>query len=256
MRGFNTRFFWAGRYDSGNLNAACFVLNKMPRFLPLLSLLLPLSMAGISCSTSHAAPVGLPAPPAEQPDGVEALNEAGDAVAVLAGGCFWCTEAVFERLEGVKTVVSGYAGGTSGDANYQQVSGGLTAHAEAIAITYDPEVVRFGDLLEVFFTVAHDPTQKDRQGNDIGPQYRSAVFFANDAQKQFTAAYIAAIDASEAFPNKKVATTLEPLHHFYEAEAYHQDYSANNPGNPYVRAVGQPKVDKLEKIFADRLKGS
>ena len=224
----------------------------MPRFLPAL-LLLPLTMAGISCSTSHAAPADFPDPPAEQAEGVERVNDDGDAVAVLAGGCFWCTEAVFERLEGVKAVVSGYAGGAAGDANYQAVSGGLTEHAEAIEITYDPATIRFVDLLHVFFSVAHDPTQKDRQGPDVGPQYRSAVFYANDAQKAAAEAYIAEIDRSDAY-GKPIATTLEPLNNFHEAEAYHQDYSANNPSNPYVRSVGQPKVDKLEKAFPERLK--
>ncbi len=159
------------------------------------ALLLPLSMAGISCSTSHAAPAGFPAPPAEQAEGVEQVNDNGDAVAVLAGGCFWCTEAVFERLAGVKTVVSGYAGGTADDADYKKVSGGYTKHAEAIEITYDPAKTRYVDLLEVFFAVAHNPTHVNRQGNDVGPQYRSAVFYANDAQKEAAEAYIAEIDA-------------------------------------------------------------
>ncbi|BAM02189.1 peptide-methionine (S)-S-oxide reductase MsrA [Phycisphaera mikurensis] len=210
-------------------------------------------MAGISCSTSHAAPSGFPAPPAEQPAGVEAVNEEGEAVAVLAGGCFWCTEAVFERLAGVKTVVSGYAGGTAEDADYKKVSGGLTEHAEAIKIVYDPAQTRFLDLLEVFFAVAHNPTHVNRQGNDHGPQYRSAVFYANDAQKAAAEAYIQEIDASGVYPDP-VATKMEPLNRFYEAEPYHQDYAANNPDNPYVRGVGQPKVDKLEKSFPERLK--
>ena len=216
-------------------------------------LLLLLSMAGISCSTSHAAPADFPAPPAEQAEGVEQLDDDGDAVAVLAGGCFWCTEAVFERLDGVKTVVSGYAGGTEADANYQAVSNGLTKHAEAIEIVYDPSKIRYVDLLEVFFAVAHNPTHVNRQGNDRGPQYRSAVFYANEGQKAAAEAYIARINESGVYPDP-VATKMEPLTAFYEAEAYHQDYSANNPNNPYVRGVGQPKVDKLEKVYPEKLK--
>ena len=216
-------------------------------------LLLALAMAGTSCSTSHAAPADFPAPPAEQAPGVEQLNDDGDAVAVLAGGCFWCTEAVFERLAGVKSVVSGYAGGAASDANYRDVSNGLTKHAEAIEIVYDPEKVRYADLLEVFFAVAHNPTHVNRQGNDRGPQYRSAVFFANEGQKAAAEAYIARINESGVYPDP-VATTLEPLTRFHEAEAYHQDYAANNPNNGYVRAVGQPKVDKLEKSYPERLK--
>jgi peptide-methionine (S)-S-oxide reductase len=177
------------------------------------------------------------APIAEQP---------GAAKAILAGGCFWCTEAVFEAVTGVKDVVSGYAGDDKRTATYQHVLTGETKHAEAIEITYDPSVVTFGALLRVFFAT-HDPTTLNRQGPDKGPQYRSAVFYANEEQRSIAEAYIAQLNAAGVFPDALV-TTLEPLEQFYTAEDYHQDYVKHNPNNPYVRHVAIPKVEKLEKL--------
>lgn len=176
------------------------------------------------------------------------------ATIVLAGGCFWCTEAVFEPVEGVVDVVSGYAGGMEDSASYYEVSSGQTKHAEVIQITYNPGRVSLDKLFELFFHVAHDPTQLNRQGNDIGPQYRSAVFYADDQQKQAAEAYIKQLNESGKF-DKPIATTLEPLDAFYPAEKDHQDFVSRNPNQPYVRAVAIPKVKKLKKDYNEILKG-
>jgi peptide-methionine (S)-S-oxide reductase len=176
----------------------------------------------------------------------------GKATAVFAGGCFWCTEAVFEQIDGVSDVVSGYAGGSEETANYQAVSTGQTEHAEAIRITYDPRKVSYEKLLEIHFA-SHDPTQVNRQGPDTGPQYRTAVFYADEQQKQIASDYIAKLNESGDYENP-IATTLEPLEAFYPAEAYHQDYAANNPMSRYIRMFSEPKVEKVRKQFADDLK--
>ncbi len=175
------------------------------------------------------------------------------ASVVLAGGCFWCTEAVFEPVQGVVEVISGYAGGLEDSANYGAVSSGQTKHAEAIKITYNPNAVSYDKLLELFFNVAHDPTQLNRQGNDVGTQYRSTIFYQNEGQKQATQAYIKHLNESGKF-DKPIATTLEPLNKFYPAEQGHQDYARLNPNQPYVQAVALPKVRKLEKKYGELLK--
>ncbi|MEM7625826.1 MAG: peptide-methionine (S)-S-oxide reductase MsrA [Planctomycetota bacterium] len=207
--------------------------------------------AGFACNRPSHAATDLPAP--NQDIEVEPTEEPQAVTTVLAGGCFWCTEAVFEELKGVNAVVSGYAGDSEDVANYQLVASGATKHAEVIAITYDPQVISYGQLLRVFFSVAHDPTQLNRQGNDIGPQYRSAVFYANDDEKRVAEAYIQQLDEAGVF-SKPIVTTLEPLTKFYEAEAYHQDYAALNPRQGYVAAVALPKVAKVRKQFAELLK--
>lgn len=168
--------------------------------------------------------------------------------AVLAGGCFWCTEAVFEQVEGVLDVVSGYAGGDSRTARYELVSTGKTGHAEAVRITYDPKRVSYGQLLKIFFAVAHDPTQLDRQGPDVGPQYRSAIFYASEEEKRVAESYIRQLEQARVF-DRPIVTRLEPLKGFYPAEEYHQDYARRNPANPYILANSAPKVRKLEKTF-------
>ena len=175
------------------------------------------------------------------------------AAVVLAGGCFWCTEAVFEPVEGVIDVVSGYAGGVEDAANYPEVSSGQTKHAEVIQITYDPNTVSLDKLFELFFHIAHDPTQLNRQGNDVGTQYRSAVFYANDQQKQAAEAYIKQLEESGKF-DKPIATIMEPLNGFFPAEKDHQDFVQRNPNQPYVRAVAIPKVQKLNKNYGEILK--
>ena len=168
--------------------------------------------------------------------------------AVFAGGCFWCTEAAFEQLEGVLDVTSGYVGGKPETANYKAVCGGDTGHAEAIKITYDAAKISYDKLLDVFFD-AHDPTQLNRQGNDIGTQYRSAIFFASEEEKQAAEAKIRTLNEKHAFP-RPLVTTLEPLSEFYAAEDYHQDYARLNPDQPYIQAVSIPKVCKVRDKYA------
>ncbi len=177
----------------------------------------------------------------------------GRALAVLAGGCFWCVEAVYRDLEGVLEVVSGYSGGSEETADYKTVCTGTTEHAEVIQIAYDPSRLSFGKLLKIFFSVAHDPTQLNRQGNDIGTQYRSAVFYADDEQKLVTERYIQQLDAAKVF-GRPIVTRLEPLAQFFEAEGYHQNYAELHPDQPYIAAVALPKVEKLREYFGDSLK--
>jgi len=198
--------------------------------------------------------IGLRVSPNEVPDPAIDLSPAEDrGEAVLAGGCFWCTEAVFRRLRGVEEVVPGYAGGAADVANYKAVCSGRTGHAEVIRISYDPKQVSYGQLLKVFFSVAHDPTQKDRQGNDVGTQYRSAIFPSDDAQRRVADAYMRQLDAAKVF-NGPLATTIEPLEAFFLAESYHHNYAELNPGQGYIQFVSMPKVGKLERYFLDKLK--
>jgi len=173
--------------------------------------------------------------------------------AVLAGGCFWCVEAVYRQLNGVLSVTSGYSGGTKETADYRTVCGGRTNHAEAVRIEFDAGVLSFGQLLKVFFTVAHDPTQLNRQGNDVGRQYRSAIFYADEDQRKIAEAYIRQLNDAHAF-DKPIVTTLEPLDAFYEAEDYHQDYAARNPDQPYIACIALPKVEKLREYFPEKLR--
>ena len=180
------------------------------------------------------------------------MNDPESKVAVFGGGCFWCTEAVFDELRGVKSVVSGYAGGSTKNPTYEEVCGGRTGHAEVIKIEFDPGEIAFKDLLTVFFAT-HDPTTLNRQGNDVGTQYRSAIFYANEEQKREAEAFIKELNDSKAF-GKPVVTTLEPLGEFYEAEDYHQKYYANNPYQPYCQYLIPPKLNKLHKQFSALLK--
>ncbi len=173
--------------------------------------------------------------------------------AVLAGGCFWCVEAVYRQLDGIISVISGYSGGTAETADYRIVCSGTTDHAEAVKIEYDASKLSYGQILKVFFSVAHDPTHLNRQGNDVGRQYRSAIFYENDGQKRVAQAYIDQLNAARVFPSG-IVTTLEPLTAFYEAEAYHQDYAARNPGQPYIACVAQPKVDKVREYYPEKLR--
>jgi methionine-S-sulfoxide reductase len=172
--------------------------------------------------------------------------------AVFAGGCFWCTEAVFEQLEGVFDVESGYTGGTEETANYERVCDGNTGHAEAIRITYDPSRISYDRLLDVFFD-GHDPTQLNQQGNDYGTQYRSTIFYADDEQKRVAEAKIKQLTDAKHFA-RPIVTTLEPLGTFYPAEAYHQDYARNNPMQPYIRAAAIPKVCKVREKHSDLIR--
>ncbi len=182
----------------------------------------------------------------------QAAEEAATAKATFGGGCFWCTEAVYAQIKGVESVVSGYIGGQVPNPNYKQVCSGTTGHAEAVEITYDPVVVPYEKLLEIFFST-HDPTTLNRQGADVGTQYRSAIFFHDDEQKQIAQQVIIRLNAAKVFPSK-IVTKLEPATVFYPAEDYHQDYFALNGFQPYCQAVIAPKVVKVRKVFKDLLK--
>jgi peptide methionine sulfoxide reductase msrA/msrB len=207
---------------------------------------IPAAAAEVKDATKSAAldfSEWIPAPEKDAP----LAAEPGTAKAVFAGGCFWCTEAVFQKLPGVSGAVSGYAGGDPERADYKSVTTGTTGHAEAIEITYDPSKLTFGTLLQVFFAT-HDPTTLNRQGADVGTQYRSSVFYADEEQKELAAAYIAQLEAAKQFSDP-IVTQLEPLEKFFEAEDYHQDYADENPSNGYIRAVAMPKVDKIQKML-------
>ena len=172
--------------------------------------------------------------------------------ATFGNGCFWCTEAVFQQLKGVESVNSGYSGGHVANPTYEQVCDKQTGHAEVLRIEYDPATISFDDLLE-FFWASHDPTTLNRQGNDIGPQYRSVIFYHNEAQKQKAEKYKEALEKSGAF-DKPIVTAIEPLTNFYPAENYHQDYYNNHGSQSYCYFVIKPKVDKIKKVFANKLK--
>jgi peptide-methionine (S)-S-oxide reductase len=203
-------------------------------------LLLPLLGIAAACSQAAAAPP----PPAK----VDIPAAAGRQTAVFAGGCFWGMEGVFEHVKGVRSVVSGYAGGKAGDANYEQVSSETTGHAEAVRISYDPKQVSYGQLLRVFFA-EHDPTSLNRQGPDQGTSYRSAIFPQNAAQRRAAAAYIAQLNASHAFA-RPIVTHIESGG-FYPAEAYHQGFLRKNPHYPYIVMWDMPKLGELKKQFPD-----
>ncbi len=205
-------------------------------------------MFGWLTNSSEAAEAGKPFPGPAVDTVLE--KQQSRAKAVFAGGCFWCTEAVCERVVGVKNVVSGYAGDSEANADYRKVSSGTTNHAESIEITYDPKKISYGQLLKVFFAAAHDPTQLNKQGPDWGRQYRSAIFYTTDEQRAVAEAYIRQLDASGIF-GKKIVTTVEKLDKFYPAESYHQDFARNNPNQGYVVVNALPKVEKLKKSLPD-----
>jgi peptide-methionine (S)-S-oxide reductase len=173
--------------------------------------------------------------------------------AVFAGGCFWGVQGVFQRVNGVVQAVSGYSGGAKETAQYEMVGSGLTGHAEAVKITYDPKKVSYGTLLQIYFSVAHDPTQLNRQDPDSGPQYRSAVFYADPAQKETTEKYIAQLDAAKSYP-KKIVTQVVPLTAFYAAEAYHQDYLTLHPESGYIARFDLPKIANLKAMFPQQFR--
>jgi len=205
-------------------------------------------------------PIGvLRVTPRDFPDPAEdlvlATGDHGEATVVLGGGCFWCIEAVFQPVEGVLSVVSGYAGGSADTADYRTVCSGRTGHAEVVQIRFDPQRVSYGQILKLFFSIAHDPTQLNRQGNDRGTQYRSAIFYADDTEMRIARNYIRQLEEARVF-TQPIVTTLEPLDVFYPAETYHQDYVARNPHQPYVAFIAKPKIKKLQDQFPDRLKAS
>ncbi|MGH7214117.1 MAG: peptide-methionine (S)-S-oxide reductase MsrA [Tepidisphaeraceae bacterium] len=209
-----------------------------------------LTFAAMSCNRPTHAASDLPVPAQD----LKPAEGESNRTVVFAAGCFWCVEAVFEQLNGVTDVVSGYAGGTKKSADYEKVSSGATQHAEAIQITHDPSKISYGELLRVFFAT-HDPTTLDRQGPDWGKQYRSAIFHANDDEKRVAEAYIKQLGEAKVF-EQPIVTKLEPLDAFYPAEQYHQDFVQHHPDHPYVRQWAVPKVKKVREKFADDIKGA
>src|SRR5215510_4295596 len=195
-----------------------------------------------ACSNTSAAAT-IPPPIIDEHSGSNS-----DRVAVFAGGCFWGVEAIFEHVKGVKKATSGYSGGTSATAQYDIVSTGKTGHAESVQVVYDPAQVTYGQLLQIFFSVAHDPTQLNRQGPDVGPQYRSAIFYASPEQQKIAQAYIEQLNKARVF-SKRIVTEVVPLDVFYPAEAYHQDYAAHHPTDLYIVINDAPKVERLRQQF-------
>lgn len=204
-----------------------------------------LAFVGRLAASTRAEAVDLPAPLHE----ATAAN-ARTETAVFAGGCFWGIQAVFQHVKGVVSATSGYAGGSVSKPSYEDVSSGQTGHAESVRVVFDPAVVSYGQLLRVFFSVAHDPTELNRQGPDVGTQYRSALFYMSEEQKTTAEAYIAQLEKAHAFPNP-IVTQVAPLKSFYAAEAYHQNYAELHPMEPYIVFNDAPKVANLKKRFAD-----
>jgi peptide-methionine (S)-S-oxide reductase len=199
---------------------------------------------GIGSSSAEEARV-IPAPALDEPAG-----HASSATIVLAGGCFWGVQGVFQHVEGVTSAVSGYAGGEQSTAEYEKVGSGRTGHAESVRVTYDPRKVSVGHLLQIYFSVAHDPTELNRQGPDVGPQYRSTIFPTTEEQAKVAKAYIEQLDQAKVY-RAKIVTTIEPGRTFYPAEGYHQDYLVLHPNQPYIVFNDLPKVENLKKLFAD-----
>lgn len=198
--------------------------------------------------TALAAAPKQPIPPAKVD--VPRARESGREKAVFAGGCFWGTQAVFERVKGVVKTTVGYSGGSAKTATYDQVLTETTGHAESVEVVYDPSQLTYGQLLRIFFSVAHDPTELNRQGPDVGTSYRSAIFYSNDEQKRIAAAYIAQLDEAKVFP-KRIVTDLSPLQGFYRAEGYHQDFALKNPTNSYIQVCDLPKIAALKQQFPE-----
>lgn len=215
------------------------------------ALLLMVILAGVvACNAGDRSAANLPGPAVDA-----ALATAkGEQTAVVAGGCFWGIQAVYQHVKGVINATSGYSGGAASTAEYELVSNGDTGHAESVKITYDPSQITYGQLLRVFFSVAHDPTQLNRQGPDTGTQYRSSIFYASDEQKRIAEAYIAQLEKTKVFP-RPIVTQVVPLKAFYPAEAYHQDYAAHHPDNPYIVYNDAPKVANLRQQFPDLYTG-
>ena len=211
------------------------------------SLLSSLLLASALCTGCHAASKS-PVPPAAQD--ATLASAPGRQTAVFAGGCFWGTQSVFERVKGVLATTAGYAGGSADTATYPQVTTETTGHAESVRVAYDPSKITYGQLLRVFFSVAHDPTQLNRQGPDVGTSYRSAIFFDGPEQSRIARAYIAQLDAAHVFSGQ-IVTQVVPLQGFYDAEDYHQHYADLNPGNPYIQVCDRPKVEALKQQFPE-----
>jgi len=211
------------------------------------SLLASLTISAALSSGCHATT--RPAIPPATTD-VPLAQAPGKATAIFAGGCFWGTQSVFERVKGVLSTTVGYSGGSASTATYEQVGTETTGHAESVKVIYDPSKITYGQLLRIFFSVAHDPTELNRQGPDVGTSYRSVIFYENDEQKHLAQAYIAQLDAAHIFP-ASIVTQVTPLKGFYDAEGYHQHYADNNPDNPYILVCDRPKIAALKAQFPE-----
>jgi len=215
------------------------------------ALLLTVTLAGvIACNAGERAATAVPNPAVND----SLASSKSQQTAVVAGGCFWGIQAVFQHVKGVISATSGYSGGDAKTAQYEVVSTGETGHAESVKIVYDPSKVTYGELLRVFFSVAHDPTELNRQGPDTGTQYRSSIFYGNEEQKRIAEAYIAQLDKAKVFP-RAIVTQVVPLKAFYPAEAYHQDYATRHPNDPYIAYNDAPKVANLRTQFPDLYTG-
>ncbi len=220
--------------------------SRNPRYHLFSSVLAALPLAALPpVAAAGAAPSVLPAPADDNP-----RQQGRVQTAVLAGGCFWGMQEVFEHVRGVREVVAGYSGGPRSKANYQDVETGNTGHAESVQITFDPAQLTYGELLQIYFSVAHDPTELDAQGPDTGKQYRSVIFYADDAQRRIAEDYIRQLTGGKAFA-QPIVTEIDPLKGFYRAEDFHQDYYLKNPQAPYIVAVDLPKIRNLKTLFPE-----
>jgi peptide-methionine (S)-S-oxide reductase len=213
-------------------------------------LILGALLVALAANSAGGAKTPVPSPASDAPK----ATAAGQQTAVVAGGCFWGIQAVFQHVKGVTNVTSGYSGGEAKTADYETVSEGRSGHAESVKITYDPSQITFGELLRVFFSVAHDPTELNRQGPDEGSQYRSVIFYTDDEQRKIAEDYIAQLNQAQVFKHK-IVTQVVPLKAFYPAEAYHQNYATIHPDNPYIVFNDAPKVSNLRKEFPDLYTG-
>ena len=205
------------------------------------------AVALVACTTTHAAvPASIPAAKVD----ATLATASGKQTAVFAGGCFWGTQSVFERVKGVVKTTAGYSGGSAKTATYDQVTTETTGHAESVEVVYDPSQITYGQLLRIFFSVAHDPTQLNRQGPDVGTSYRSAIFYTNDEQRRISEAYVAQLDAAKVFKSK-IVSVVTPLKGFYDGEDYHQDYALHHPENPYILVCDKPKIGALKEQFPE-----
>ena len=218
----------------------------MPARLLFGSVILGLTFSLAACVANAAPKTPIPAAKVDS----SLASTSAKQTAVFAGGCFWGTQSVFERVKGVVKTTAGYAGGSASTATYDQVTMETTGHAESVEVVYDPSKITYGQLLRVFFSVDHDPTQLNRQGPDVGTSYRSAIFYLNDDQRRVAAAYIAQLDNAKVFP-QPIVTQVTPLKGFYQAESYHQDYALHNPDNPYIQVCDRPKIETLKQQFPE-----
>jgi peptide-methionine (S)-S-oxide reductase len=215
--------------------------------MALSAVLRPLAAGILLAASTFAAPTSpIPPPTTDAP----LAAKPGKATAVFAGGCFWGVQSVFQRVKGVRSTTAGYSGGSAKTATYKQVVTETTGHAESVEVIYDPSRITYGQLLRIFFSAVHDPTELNRQGPDVGTSYRSAIFYTNEEQQRLAKAYIAQLDLQKVFP-KPIVTEVTPLKGFYRAEDYHQDYAYYNPDNPYIQVCDRPKIEALRRQFPE-----